>query len=98
MGRPDDVRVFFWVDGPGMVSLQPASMCWLINCPDTCREHIGLWLKAVTENHKEPETPPDACLPSDYNKSHLYINRHSAEHAGLTSPVLELLAMAVLAD
>ena len=66
MGRADDVRgVFFGVDGPGMVSLQPASICWLINCSDTCREHIGLWLKTATENHKEPEAL-EAGLPSDY--------------------------------
>jgi hypothetical protein len=63
-GRPADVRVFLGVDGPGMASLQPASICWLINCSDTRREHIGLWLKAATENHKEPETPEAGSWPT----------------------------------
>ena len=48
-----------------MASLHPASICWLINCSDTCREHIGLWLNAATEIHEELETT-EAALPSDY--------------------------------
>jgi hypothetical protein len=44
-GRLDAVRVCFGVDGPRIASLQPASICWLINRSDTCREHIGLWFK-----------------------------------------------------
>ena len=71
MGRPDDIRVVLGVDGPGMASLQPASICWLINCSDTCREHIGLWLKVANENDKEPETP-EADLPSDYINLHYF--------------------------
>lgn len=81
-GRLDDVRAVLGVDGPGMASLQPASICWLINCSDTCREHIGLWLKGATENHKEPQN-------TGSRKQAYQVT------TGLTSPVLELAIMIV---
>lgn len=97
--RADDVRVLLGVEleGPGMASLQLASICWLISCSGTGREHIGLWVvKATpTENHKEPERWEGA-LPSDCINCNLYFNDDSTENTGLASPVLELAI--VLAD
>jgi len=92
----DDIRIFLGVEGPGMASLQPPSMCWLINCSGTGREHIGLWLIKATVRTMTSRRHQEAALPSDCDDCiYISITKTWAENRALALPVL---AMAILVD